>query len=92
MEEGLSPAPATTAEEAMASSGESAEREPAVDLTPPHRPSSGETRGPAGMAAAGREDSGAEVEPWAASVPPVRSVTDNFSFEWNCHSLNCFYN
>uniref|UniRef100_A0A8B9KKH7 Large proline-rich protein BAG6 n=1 Tax=Astyanax mexicanus TaxID=7994 RepID=A0A8B9KKH7_ASTMX len=44
MEEGLSPAPATTAEEAMASSGESADsREPA---------------------------SGAEAEPWAASMPP----------------------
>ncbi|KAI4897794.1 hypothetical protein NFI96_021947 [Prochilodus magdalenae] len=71
MEEGLSPTPATTAEEAMASSGESADnREPAVDLTPPHRPTSGETRGPAGIAAAGREDSGAEAEPWAASVPP----------------------
>uniref|UniRef100_A0AAR2LT17 Large proline-rich protein BAG6 n=1 Tax=Pygocentrus nattereri TaxID=42514 RepID=A0AAR2LT17_PYGNA len=43
MEEGLSPAPATTAEEAIASSGETA---------------------------AGREDSGADMEPWAASVPP----------------------
>uniref|UniRef100_A0A3B1K2D2 Large proline-rich protein BAG6 n=1 Tax=Astyanax mexicanus TaxID=7994 RepID=A0A3B1K2D2_ASTMX len=71
MEEGLSPAPATTAEEAMASSGESADsREPAADLAPPCRPSSGEARGTAGMAAAGREESGAEAEPWAASVPP----------------------
>uniref|UniRef100_A0A8B9KPD4 Large proline-rich protein BAG6 n=1 Tax=Astyanax mexicanus TaxID=7994 RepID=A0A8B9KPD4_ASTMX len=71
MEEGLSPAPATTAEEAMASSGESADsREPAADLAPPCRPSSGEARGTAGMAAAGREESGAEAEPWAASMPP----------------------
>lgn len=71
MEEGLSPAPATTAEEAMASSGESADsREPAADLTPPCRPSSGEARGTAGIAAAGREESGAEAEPWAASMPP----------------------
>ncbi|XP_007249451.3 large proline-rich protein BAG6 isoform X5 [Astyanax mexicanus] len=71
MEEGLSPAPATTAEEAMASSGDSADsREPAADLAPPCRPSSGEARGTAGMAAAGREESGAEAEPWAASMPP----------------------
>lgn len=71
MDEGLSPAPATTAEEAMASSGESADsREPPADLAPSCRPSSGETRGPAGMAAAGREESGAEAEPWAASMPP----------------------
>ncbi|XP_072532017.1 large proline-rich protein BAG6 isoform X2 [Salminus brasiliensis] len=71
MEEGLSPAHATTAEEAMASSGESADsREPAADLTPPLRPLPGETRGPAGVTASGREESGAEAEPWAASMPP----------------------
>ncbi|XP_066531683.1 large proline-rich protein BAG6 isoform X2 [Hoplias malabaricus] len=71
MEEGLSPAPATTAEEAMASSAESAESgEAAADVSSPHGPSSVETRGQAGVAAAGREESGAEAEPWAASVPP----------------------
>ncbi|XP_076864622.1 large proline-rich protein BAG6 isoform X2 [Brachyhypopomus gauderio] len=66
MEEGLSPAPATTAEEALASSGESASRdgaEPAADLAP-HRSSSGETR------AGGGEESGMQAEPWAAAVPP----------------------
>ncbi|XP_053494910.1 large proline-rich protein BAG6 isoform X1 [Ictalurus furcatus] len=67
----MSPAPATTAEEAMASSGERTDsRQPAPDLTPLHRPSSVNTREPAGMAANGREGSGAEAEPWAAAVPP----------------------
>lgn len=72
----MSPAPATTAEEAMASSGERTDtRQPAPDLTPLHRPSLVNTREPAGMAANGREGSGAEAEPWAAAVPPVRLIS-----------------
>uniref|UniRef100_A0AAY4DJT8 Large proline-rich protein BAG6 n=1 Tax=Denticeps clupeoides TaxID=299321 RepID=A0AAY4DJT8_9TELE len=49
-----SPAPATTAEEAMASSGDSRMSQ--------RRVSSGD--------AAAREESGAEVEPWVTTVPP----------------------
>ncbi|XP_070777328.1 large proline-rich protein BAG6 [Enoplosus armatus] len=67
MEEGLSPAPATTAEEAMASSGaDSGERgaSPGENTA-----SSGDTQGPAG-AAAGREEVAPEVEQWTAAVPP----------------------
>ncbi|XP_034157494.2 large proline-rich protein BAG6 isoform X1 [Pangasianodon hypophthalmus] len=67
----MSPAPATTAEEAMAPSGERTDsRQLAPDLTPLHRPSSVSTREPAGMATNGREESGVEAEPWAAAVPP----------------------
>ncbi|XP_055749723.1 large proline-rich protein BAG6-like isoform X3 [Salvelinus fontinalis] len=71
MDEGLSPALATTAEEAMASSGNRQEvgASPGV-TTPSQRASSGETRGAVAMAAGGREESGGEVEPWAAAVPP----------------------
>uniref|UniRef100_A0A4W5NTH5 Large proline-rich protein BAG6 n=1 Tax=Hucho hucho TaxID=62062 RepID=A0A4W5NTH5_9TELE len=67
----LSPAPATTAEEAMASSGNRQEvgASPGV-TTPSRRASSGETRGAVAMAAGGREESGGDVEPWAAAVPP----------------------
>lgn len=69
----MSPAPATTAEEAIAPSGERPDsRQPASDLTSLHRPASVNTREPAGMAPNGREEAGAEVEPWAAAVPPVR--------------------
>lgn len=69
----MSPAPATTAEEAMTPSGERTDsRQPASDLTPLHRPSLVNTREPTGTAANGREESGAEAEPWAAAVPTVR--------------------
>ncbi|XP_036395111.1 large proline-rich protein BAG6 isoform X2 [Megalops cyprinoides] len=67
-----SPAPATTAEEAMVSSREAG----AAGLSPGDAGavggvSSREARGGGAMAAAsGREESGAEVEPWAAAVPP----------------------
>uniref|UniRef100_A0AAY4DJT0 Large proline-rich protein BAG6 n=1 Tax=Denticeps clupeoides TaxID=299321 RepID=A0AAY4DJT0_9TELE len=54
MDETRSPAPATTAEEAMASSGDSRMSQ--------RRVSSGD--------AAAREESGAEVEPWVTTVPP----------------------
>lgn len=64
MEEGLCPAPATTAEEIMVSSRDAANRE-----EPPHRPE--ETRGAVAMTVTEREESG-EVEPWATTVPPVR--------------------
>ncbi|XP_041933610.1 large proline-rich protein BAG6 isoform X1 [Alosa sapidissima] len=64
MEETMSPAPATTAEEAMMTSADAAEG------TGSRRASSGEARGTVPMAAAGREETGAEVEPWAAAVPP----------------------
>ncbi|XP_068566880.1 large proline-rich protein BAG6 [Cebidichthys violaceus] len=64
MEESLSPAPATTAEEAMASSGDSGER----GASPGENTAlSGDT--PAG-APTGREGAAPEVEPWAAAVPP----------------------
>uniref|UniRef100_A0A8C7RF69 Large proline-rich protein BAG6 n=1 Tax=Oncorhynchus mykiss TaxID=8022 RepID=A0A8C7RF69_ONCMY len=71
MDEGLSPAPATTAEEAMASSGNRQEVGAYPEVTAPsQRASSGETRGAVAMAAGGREESGGDVEPWAAAVPP----------------------
>ncbi|XP_060760698.1 large proline-rich protein BAG6 isoform X2 [Neoarius graeffei] len=66
----MSPAPATTAEEAMAPSGERTDsRQPTPDLMSLHRPSVN-TQESSGMAANGREESGAEAEPWAAAVPP----------------------
>ncbi len=69
MEVTLSPAPATTAEEAMASSGDSEER----GIFPgENTASSGDTQCPAG-APAGREEATSEVEQWAAAVPPVRN-------------------
>lgn len=69
MEETLSPAPATTAEEAMASSGDRGERgAPPGDSTT----SSGDTQCPAG-APTRREEAANEVEQWAAAVPPVRN-------------------
>ncbi|XP_078031710.1 large proline-rich protein BAG6 isoform X1 [Epinephelus lanceolatus] len=65
MEESLSPAAATTAEEAMAS-GDGAEREaPHGDNTA----SAGDAQCPAG-APTGREGAAPEVEPWATAVPP----------------------
>ncbi len=66
MEEGLSPAPATTAEEVMATSGDTADGD-----EPPGRPLLEETRGAVAMAPADMESTG-EAEPWAATVPPVR--------------------
>ncbi|XP_019110304.1 large proline-rich protein BAG6 isoform X2 [Larimichthys crocea] len=66
MEETLSPAPATTAEEAMASSGDRGERgAPPGDSTT----SSGDTQCLAG-APTRREEAANEVEQWAAAVPP----------------------
>ncbi|XP_064206042.1 large proline-rich protein BAG6 isoform X2 [Anguilla rostrata] len=68
----LSPAPATTAEEAMVPSREVG----AVGLSPQDPGAVGgaslrETREGGAMAAAGRrEESGGETEPWAAAVPP----------------------
>ncbi|XP_056154160.1 large proline-rich protein BAG6 [Lampris incognitus] len=68
MDDTLSPAPATTAEEAMASSGDSCEVGALLGETAPSRiVSSGETLGP--LIQQGREESAAEVEPWAADVP-----------------------
>lgn len=67
MEEGLSPAPATTAEEVMASSGDTADGD-----EPPGRPLLEELRGAVAMATTDREESTGEAEPWAATVPPVR--------------------
>lgn len=65
----MSPAPATTAEEAMAPSGEKPDsRQPAPDLTPLHRPSSVNGQEP------GREEGGVEAERWAAAMPPVKNV------------------
>ncbi|XP_048057229.1 large proline-rich protein BAG6 isoform X2 [Megalobrama amblycephala] len=65
MDEGLSPAPATTAEEVMASSGDTADGD-----EPPGRPLLEELRGAVAMATTDREESTGEVEPWAATVPP----------------------
>ncbi|XP_073677400.1 large proline-rich protein BAG6 isoform X2 [Garra rufa] len=65
MEDGLSPAPATTAEEVMASSGDAADGD-----EPPGRPLLEDARGAVAMATADREESTGEVEPWAATVPP----------------------
>ncbi|KAI1886104.1 hypothetical protein AGOR_G00210580 [Albula goreensis] len=68
----LSPAPATTAEEAMVSAREAG----ANGLLPGDAGAQGgasppETRGAVAVAAAGvREESGGEAEPWAAAVPP----------------------
>lgn len=64
VEEGLSPAPATTAEEALRSSGDTDGDEA------PSRPSAEETRGAVAMATTEREESTGEAEPWAATVPP----------------------
>ncbi|KAJ8290161.1 hypothetical protein GJAV_G00009440 [Gymnothorax javanicus] len=68
----LSPAPATTAEEAMVSSGEvGPARLSPVGLETVGGISLREARGGGAMAAAGRrEESGGEAEPWAAAVPP----------------------
>ncbi|XP_056255315.1 large proline-rich protein BAG6 isoform X2 [Seriola aureovittata] len=66
MEESLSPAAATTAEEAMATSTDGGERGASPgDSTA----SSGDAQCPAG-APTGREEAAPEVEPWAAAVPP----------------------
>ncbi|KAM8767554.1 large proline-rich protein BAG6-like [Acanthopagrus schlegelii] len=66
MEESLSPAPATTAEEAMASSGDRGERGASPGE---NSASSGDTQCPA-VAPARREEAAPEVEQWAAAVPP----------------------
>ncbi|KAK2829990.1 hypothetical protein Q5P01_017921 [Channa striata] len=66
MEENLSPAAATTAEEAMASSDDSGGK----SASPGDNTSSmGDAQGPGG-APAEREEAVPEVEPWAAAVPP----------------------
>ncbi|XP_041810661.1 large proline-rich protein BAG6 isoform X3 [Chelmon rostratus] len=66
MEESLSPAPATTAEEAMASSGDHGER----GMSPGDNTAlSGDIQCPAG-APTRREEGAPEVEQWAAAVPP----------------------
>ncbi|XP_062342976.1 large proline-rich protein BAG6 isoform X1 [Osmerus eperlanus] len=72
MDETLSPAAATTAEEAMASSGEGRDPRTAPrEATPFRRVSSGELRGTAAaVAPTGREESGLEADTWAAAVPP----------------------
>uniref|UniRef100_A0A4W5Q0K5 BCL2-associated athanogene 6 n=1 Tax=Hucho hucho TaxID=62062 RepID=A0A4W5Q0K5_9TELE len=59
MDKGLSPAPATTAGEAMVSSGDRQE----VGASP-------RTGRAVAMAAGRREESVGDVEPWAAAVPP----------------------
>ncbi|XP_036371578.1 large proline-rich protein BAG6 [Megalops cyprinoides] len=71
MEETLSPTPATTAEEAMASSRETGDLGVASgDAAGLGRAPAGETRAAVTMAAAGgREEPGGEAEPWAAAVP-----------------------
>lgn len=73
----MSPAPATTAEEAMGPSGERTDSgQTAPDLTALH--SSANAREPV------REESGAEAEPWAAAVPPVRlTLIFFFLLTWN---------
>nr|XP_029514400.1 large proline-rich protein BAG6-like isoform X1 [Oncorhynchus nerka]XP_029514401.1 large proline-rich protein BAG6-like isoform X1 [Oncorhynchus nerka]XP_029514403.1 large proline-rich protein BAG6-like isoform X1 [Oncorhynchus nerka] len=69
MAEGLSPA--TTAGEAMVSSGDRQEvgASPEVTTTS-RRASSGEIGRAVAMAAGGRDESVGDVEPWAAAVPP----------------------
>lgn len=69
MEESLSPAPATTAEEAMASSGDSGERGASPG---DNSASSGDTQCPAGPPT-GHEEVAPEGEQWATAVPPVRN-------------------
>ncbi|XP_023665483.2 large proline-rich protein BAG6 isoform X2 [Paramormyrops kingsleyae] len=64
VEDTLSPTPATTAEEAMASSRETADKASASGEA------GGASAGAAAMATAGREEPGGEAEPWAATVPP----------------------
>uniref|UniRef100_A0A8C7T1X0 Large proline-rich protein BAG6 n=1 Tax=Oncorhynchus mykiss TaxID=8022 RepID=A0A8C7T1X0_ONCMY len=67
----LSPAPATTAGEAMVSSGDRQEVGASPEVTTPsRRASSGEIGRAVAMAAGGREESVGDVEPWAAAVPP----------------------
>ncbi|XP_035651578.1 large proline-rich protein BAG6-like isoform X1 [Oncorhynchus keta] len=69
MAEGLSPA--TTAGEAMASSGDRQEVRVSPEVTTPsRRASSGEIGRAVAMAAGGRDESVGDVEPWAAAVPP----------------------
>jgi hypothetical protein len=71
MAEGLSPA--TTAGEAMVSSGDRQEVRASPEVTTPsRRASSGEIGRAVAMAAGGRDESVGDAEPWAAAVPPVR--------------------
>ncbi|XP_051519709.1 large proline-rich protein BAG6-like [Myxocyprinus asiaticus] len=65
MEESLSPAPATTAEEVKASTGNIADGE-----EPPRRPLLEETRGAVALATTESSSSNGEVEPWVAAVLP----------------------
>ena len=74
MEEAMSPASATTAEEAMAVVAEGSRDAPAAvteERAPSHRVlvMGGDTPVPV---LAGRERPGPDMEPWAAGVPPVR--------------------
>ncbi|XP_048848542.1 large proline-rich protein BAG6 isoform X2 [Brienomyrus brachyistius] len=70
VEDTLSPTPATTAEEAMASSRETADK--AAASGDAGGASAGATlgAGAAAIATSGREEPGGEAEPWAAAVPP----------------------
>nr|XP_046182878.1 large proline-rich protein BAG6-like isoform X3 [Oncorhynchus gorbuscha] len=69
MAEGLSPA--TTAGEAMVSSGDRQEVRASPEVTTPsRRASSGEIGRAVAMAAGGRDESVGDAEPWAAAVPP----------------------
>lgn len=67
--ESLSPAPATTAEEVMASSGDHGERGASQRE---NAALSEDTQCPAG-ATTRQEEATPEVEQWAAAVPPVRN-------------------
>lgn len=87
MEDTLSPTPATTAEEAMASSRDTA------DKASVSGEAGGASAGAVAMATAGREEPGEEAEPWAATVPPVRwwfhvsGLMQTFIYVYRCSSL-----
>lgn len=77
----MSPAAATTAEEAMGSSGDGAERAVSPRET---TPSSGDTQH---SASTGQEELAPEVEPWAAAVPPVMNLFGFFIISFPFHIL-----
>lgn len=64
MEDSSSPAAATTAEEAMVSTGEGEAPAPGLSVDGSSQCSSGPR--------AGHDEVAPEMEPWAAAVPPVR--------------------
>eukprot|EP00063_Salmo_salar_P058610 XP_014033445.1 PREDICTED: large proline-rich protein BAG6-like [Salmo salar] len=70
MAEGLSPAPATTAGEAIVSSGDRQAVGASPGVTTPSWRASGEIGRAVAIAAGRREESVGDVEPWAAAVPP----------------------